>query len=244
MVNGQTDEASVSEKKEETSNRIKQVKAILSVAPVRKPGERNLPLEKKFSNGDGLDLGGTADLSSLNVIDSDILWIIERVFRQENTSCVQLILRDNYLTAHGVKLLVDELLRAPTKLRSLILSNNAAIGDIGIEHCARLIQASRSLTLLGLHYTGMTDRSVRILADVLCREAPDFPPARLEKLYISFNQSITDDSFDALVQILEGHKKLKTLGLQRCNLSDDICQQLKQVAIKNKKKLSLSEEVI
>lgn len=244
MVNGQSGAAPVPPKKEETSNRFRLVKAILSVAPVRKPGERNWPLEKKFSNGDGLDLGGTADLSSLKVIDSDIPWIIERIFRQEDKNCVQLILRDNYLTAHGVKLLVDELLRAPTKLRSLILSNNAGIGDVGIQHCARLIQASRSLTLLGLHYTGMTDRSVRTLADVLCREASESPPARLEKLYISFNQSITDNSFDALVQILEGHKKLKTLGLQRCNLSDDTCQQLKQVAIKNKKKLNLSDEVI
>ena len=226
---------------EATGYRTKQVVVQSRAIPTRKPGQKNLLLEKKFASGDAFDLSGTADLSSLGVIDSDMPWIIEQVFRQEDKKCSQLILRDNYLTAHGVKLLVDELLRVPTKLRSLILSNNVAIGDAGVQHCARLIQASRSLKFLALHYTSMTDRSVRMLADVLCREAADSPPARLEKLFISFNPSVTDDSLNALVQMLEQHKKLKTLGLERCSLSDEVCQQLKQVAAKNKKKINLSE---
>jgi hypothetical protein len=204
--------------------------------------ERNVNLEKKLDQDDELDIRGTMDLSSLNVTDGDIPLIIQRAFRRKKKQCIQLILRDNALTSNGVKLLVDELLTTPTSLKNLGLSNNPGIGDAGVAHLARLIQTNRSITLLALHHTGITDRGVRLLADALCGADADSSPSPLQKLYVSFNKLITDDSLEALVQILEQNQTLKVFSLQHCSLSDRARRRLRQVGIKKKKKkFGLSE---
>jgi hypothetical protein len=83
----------------------------------------------------------------------------------------------------------------------------------------------------------MTDRGVRLLADVLCGADPESTiPAPLQKLYISFNKEITDESLEPLLQILEQNRKLKVLSLEHCSLSDKAHQILRQAAIKLKKK--------
>ena len=69
------------------------------------------------------------------------------------------------------------------------------MGDSGIEHLARLLRANRTMTFLSLPNTGITDRGVRMLADVLCDIDSDSPCAALEKLHISFNKEITDASW-------------------------------------------------
>ncbi|CAF2117298.1 unnamed protein product [Rotaria magnacalcarata] len=112
------------------------------------------------------------NLSSMNLTDDDVPSLLQRAFVKQKKKCVGLILRDNGLTSVGVRMLVDALLATRTKLKYLSFSNNAAIGDRGIEHLVRLLQKNRSATFLALPNTGMTDRSVRLLADILCNVDP------------------------------------------------------------------------
>jgi len=179
------------------------------------------------------------DLSSLNLTDNDIPQIMQRLFRKEKKNYTNLVLRDNALTSIGVKILVDELLTTPTCLRNLGLSSNPGIGDAGVEHLVRLLQGSRSITLLALHNTGITDRGVRLLADVLCDTNIDSLPS-LEKLYISFNRLITDGSLQAIVQILEHNQTLQVLSLQRCSLSNRARRLIRHIVSKKKKKRKFS----
>jgi Ran GTPase-activating protein (RanGAP) involved in mRNA processing and transport len=174
------------------------------------------------------------DLSSLNLTNNDIPQIMQRAFRKEKKKYTNLVLRDNALTSMGVKILVDELLTTPTWLRNLGLSSNPGIRDAGVEHLVRLLQESRSITLLALHNTGITDRSVRLLADVLC-DTNTNSSSVLEKLYISFNKLITDQSLEALIQILKQNQTLKVFSLQHCSLSDKARRRLRQIGIKKEK---------
>ena len=201
----------------------------------------NPQLEEKLNEYDRSNLDGTLDLSSSDLLDNDMPLIIDRIFRKGKTKCLRLVLRDNALTSVGVKLLVDQLLVTPRSLKNLGLSGNGNIGDAGIEHLSRLMQTNRSITLLALHNTGITDQGVRLLGQMLCPTNGESSPS-VEKLFMSFNKSITDQSLDVLVQILEQNQTLKVLALQRCSLSDKARQRLRQVATKIKgKKFNLSE---
>ncbi|CAF4206161.1 unnamed protein product, partial [Rotaria magnacalcarata] len=196
----------------------------------------------RFTESHELDNIGIMNLSSMNLTDNNMPSIIQRAFTEEKSKCVGLILRDNALTSVGVMVLVEALLKTRTKLKYLSFSNNTAIGDRGIEHLVRLLQKNRSITFLALPNTGITDHGVRLLADVLCGIGPNSSCSPLEKLHISFNKSITDESIEVLIQILEQNKTLKTLALQHCGLSEDARDRLRQVAAKKKKKkFSLSE---
>jgi len=197
--------------------------------------QKNVNLEAKLDQYDELNTDGTLDLSSSYVTDIGVPLIIQRAFQNEKKKCIRLILRDNALTSVGVKMLVDELLRIPNNLRNLGLSANPNIGDTGVEHLVRLLETNRSITLLALHNTGITDRGVRLLANVLCHVSTD-SITFLEKLYISFNKSITDESVETLIQILEQNHTLKVLSLQHCGLSDRARRRLRLVTAKKKKK--------
>jgi hypothetical protein len=189
--------------------------------------------DEKFDRDDELDIDTTMDLSSLSLTDNEIPEIMNRVLREDKKNYTNLVLRGNALTSMGVKILVDELLTTPRCLKNLGLSINPDIGDAGVEHLVRLLQGNRKVTLLALHNTGITDRGVRLLADVLCDT--DSPPI-LQKLYISFNKFITDKSLEALIQILERNQTLKIFSLQHCSLSDKARRRLRQICAKTKKR--------
>ena len=211
------------------------------VSIMKEEEQKNVDLDEKLNHYDEYDIRTIMDLSSSNVTGNDIPRIIDQVFHHAKKKYTGLILRDNGLTSADIKILVDELLKTPTSLKNLVLSNNTAIEEVGIEHLIRLLQGSRSITILGLHNTGITDRSVRLLADALCTTDTN-PISPLEKLYISFNKSITDESLPALIQILEQNRTLKVFSLQHCSLSDRARRRLRQIcAKKKKKKFSLSE---
>jgi hypothetical protein len=237
-------EATSSQEDEQTEDDVKLTNEATpkeEVAASKEAEQRNVNLEKKLVQNDELDARGILDLSSMNVTDNDIPLIIQQIFRQEKKKCTSLVLRDNALTSVGVKILVDELLTAPTNLKSLSLSSNPGIEDTGVEHLVRLLQRSRSITVLALHNTGITNRGVRLLANVLC-DIDSTSVSSLEKLYVSFNTSITDESLEAFVEILERNQTLKALSLQNCSLSDRARRRLRQVSTKKKKrKFSLSE---
>ncbi|CAF4699068.1 unnamed protein product, partial [Rotaria sp. Silwood1] len=197
---------------------------------------KDMSLEEKLSDNHEMDILGIMNLSSMNITDDDMILIIQRVFYDNKSKCIGLILRDNALTSTGVKMLVDTLISSRTKLKYLSLSNNPNIGDKGIEHLINLLQKNRSVTFLALPNTSITDHGVRLLADVLCGVNTDSTCPPLEKLHISFNKSITDQSFEALIQIIEQNQTLKLLSLQHCSLSDKIRRKLRKAVIKNKKK--------
>ena len=209
---------------------------------LQEPVEKNVLLEDRLEHDNEFDVTGILNLSCMNVTDNDLPSVIQRAFWNGPKKCSGLILRDNALTADGVRMIVDTILAGRTSLKYLSLSSNPDIGDTGIEHIVRLLQKSRSMIFLALPRTGMSDRGVRLLADVLCGVDPESPiPPSLEKLYISFNKDITDESLEALLQILEQNRKLKVLALQHCSLSDKAHKQLRQAATKlKKKKFSLS----
>ncbi|CAF2781906.1 unnamed protein product [Rotaria sp. Silwood2] len=177
----------------------------------------------------------------MNLTDNDIPSIIQQALGKK-TKCTGLLLRDNALTSLGVKMLVDALLATPKKLKYLSFSNNSAIGDVGIQHLVRLLKTNRSIIFLAIPNTGMTDHGVRLLADVLSDIDDASSCSSLEKLHISFNKLITDESLEAIIQILERNKTLKELSMQSCSLSDEARSQLRQTSTKTKKKkFSLSE---
>ncbi len=191
--------------------------------------------DEKFDQEDELDIDTTMDLSSLSLTDNEIPEIMHRVLRQEKKNYTNLVLRDNTITSMGVKILVDELLTTPRCLKNIGLSSNPDIGDAGVEHLIRLLQGSRTVTFLALHNTGITDRGVRLLADALC-DAETNSPSVLRKLYISFNKFITDESLEALIQILEHNQTLRVFSLQHCSLSDKARRRLRHICAKKKKR--------
>jgi hypothetical protein len=199
--------------------------------------EKNALLEDRLENDNEFDVTGILNLSCMHVTDNDLPAVIQRAFAAGPKKCTGLILRENALTADGVRMIVDTMLAAKTNMKYLSLSSNPDIGDTGIEHIVRLLQKSRSIIFLALPRTGMTDRGVRLLADVLSGTDPESAaPSPLKKLYISFNKEITDASLEPLLQILEQNQNLKVLSLQHTSLSDKAQRTLKQAATKLKKK--------
>ncbi|CAF3232758.1 unnamed protein product [Rotaria socialis] len=199
-------------------------------------------LKEKLANNHEWDVLGILNLSSMNLIDSDMPLIIQAAFSENKTKCIGLILRDNNMTSDGVKTLVDALLVARTKLKYLSFSNNSKIGDVGIEHLVYLFKKKRSMSFLALPNIGMTDRGLRLLADLLCEVDVDSRCPPIEKLYISFNKLITDESMVAVIQILERNRTLKVFSMEHCSFSGKVRRILREISATNKKiKLSLSD---
>ncbi|CAF3288703.1 unnamed protein product [Rotaria socialis] len=235
-------EATGSHEKEQIEhdmNIVNDPKVIEATIGSNETEKKNLILEEKLVQVGKLVIDDTIDLSSLNVTDNDIPLIIRTIFRKDKIKFTRLILRDNALTSVGVKMLVDRLLMEPMSVKNLGLSSNPDIRDDGIAHLVGLLRSNRSITTLAMHNTGITDQGIGLLADVLCDTKTR--PA-LEKLYISFNKSITDNSLESLTHILEQNQTLTLLSLQHCSLSDRARQRLRRLnKKKNKKKFKLSE---
>ena len=199
--------------------------------------EKNVQLENHLANNNEFNITGILNLCSMNITDSDLPSIIQRAFPDGSKKCTGLVLRDNALTVDGVRMIVDAIIASPASLKHLNLSSNPDIGDAAIEHIVRLLRKKRSIVFLALPQTGITDRGVKLLADVLCGNDPEATnPPSLEKLYISFNKGITDESIDPFLQIIEQNKGLKVCGIEHCSLTEDAYQQLQEAVTKLKKK--------
>jgi hypothetical protein len=212
--------------------------------PTAEQAQQNggVTLAEKFAQNNAFDVIGVMNLSSMSLIDRDIPMVIQQAFGQKKKKCFGLILRDNALTSEGMRILVDSLLNLQTKLKYLSFTDNPDIGDEGIIHLTRLLQKNRSMNFLAVPNTGITDRGVRILADTLCGVDTDSTCAPLEKLYLSFNTLITDESLGAILQIVEQNRTLKLLAIRHCGLSDKGRRRLRQLTSKLKKrKFSLAE---
>lgn len=202
---------------------------------------KHVSLEEKLADDHELEAIGISNLSQMSLTDKDVPLIVERVLSKVD-KCIGIILRENQLTSYGVKILVDEFIATKSKLKYLSLSNNPRIGDAGVEQLVRFLRVNRSMLFLSIPNTGITDHSVRILADVLCGSEDHSIPSSLEKLHISYNKAIGDESVPALVQIIEKNQTLKLLSVQNCNLSEKARRQLrKSVTQRKNRKFNLNE---
>jgi hypothetical protein len=129
---------------------------------------KNTLLEDKLAHDIEFDVIGILNLSSMNMTDDHIPMIIQRAFCGERKKCIGLNLHENAITSNGVKMIVDAMLATRSSLKHLNFSNNPDIGDVGIQHLIRLLQNNRTITFLALPNTGITDRGVRRLANLLC----------------------------------------------------------------------------
>lgn len=208
--------------------KIEEVKSVENVK------EKNIRLESKMNE---LRSNPSLDLSSLKINDDDLNLILRFIIETNSNQYQQLVLRDNQLTAIGIEKLVQQFLQTRTSIRNIGLSSNPLIGDRAIEHLIKLLQSDQqSITILCLHNTGITNRSVRLLADFLCPIDENQSTVILEKLYISFNRSITDQCFDDLLRIIQLNRSLTLFAFQHCRLSDRIRRKLRITAAKKRNK--------
>ena len=88
----------------------------------------------------------------------------------------------------------------------------------------------------------MTNCGVQILADVLCGIDNNFLCTSLEKLHISFNRAITDESLEIFLELMEKNQTLKILYVQNCSLSEKVRRCLRKATLKKKnRKFNLSD---
>lgn len=233
---------------EKSNNIIKEVKKTKNTKPkeqsktLEDTNQGPLSLQEKLENHREFEILGVVNLSSMNLTDEDMPLVTEKLFGKRKTKCTGFILRSNSLTSVGVKTFVDAIITTRAKLHYLNISNNSDVGDAGIEHLVYLFKKVPSITFLALSNTGMTDHGVRLLADLFCDVSADSCCPPLEKLYLSFNNSITDESTEPLLRIIQRSRTLKLLSVQYCCLSQNARRILREASNKKKKKkFSLSE---
>lgn len=202
---------------------------------------KKISWQERLADDREYNITGVMNLSSMNLTDNDMPIVIKKALKRHKTECIGFILCYNELTAIGLKMLVDALVARRAQLKYLNLSNNPNLGDAAIEHLIYYFQNFSSMTFLAVSNTGMTDHGVRLLADSICNTVIGSCGPPLEKLYLSFNDFITDESLEALLQILEQNQTLKRFSVRYCRLSDESRQLLRETCTKKRKKLDLSE---
>lgn len=170
----------------------------------------------------------------MHLTDQSLPPIIEKAFQGKSKKRNGLMLRDNSITSFGVRILVEQLLSMKVKLKYLSLSNNIEVKDSGIEHLCHLIQENQSIAFLSIGNTGITNRSVQLLANSLKDHGKG---SYLEKIYLCHNREITDDALDSLIKIVEQNEKLKFFSLEYCNLSEQTLKIFKQSISKKQRKI-------
>lgn len=219
----------------------KNFKARKQLKSLQNINQKQLSLQELFDDDRQFIVTGVMHLASMNLTDSDMPMIIKKIFGEHKTKCIGLNFRHNSFTSVGVKMLAYALLAAQTQLKYLNFSNNMNIGDVAIEDLVLLFKKTGSIAFLALSNTGMTDRGVRLIADLLCNVSGDSCCPPLEKLYLSFNELITDESLEALLEILERNHTLKRFSVQYCRLSDEARQTLREASKKKNQEFDMSE---
>ena len=168
----------------------------------------------------------------MNIIDDQIPFIIDKCSKKKYKKCFGLILRNNLLTSDGMKLLVQLLINSKINFKYFSFAENPNIGDQGMEYFISLLEYNKSINFVALTNTGITDHSLHLLAKTFSNVKFSFS---IEKLYLSFNPLITDQSIESIVIIIQSIPTLQLLSLRNCNLSDTIKKNLKQTLKKFKK---------
>lgn len=191
-----------------------------------------MTLEKIFFEDETFEIIGVINLSSMNISDDQIPFIIDKCSKKKYKKCFGLILRNNLLTSCGMKLLVQLLINSKINFKYLSFAENPNIGDQGMEYLISLLEFNKSINFLALTNTGITDQTLHLLAKTFSNFNFTFS---IEKLYLSFNPLITDQSIESILIIIQSISTLQLFSLKNCNLSETIKKNLKQTVKKFKK---------
>jgi hypothetical protein len=191
----------------------------------------------------------TIDLHSKNLNDADMKIVVKEAII--NKKCKKLLLHSNNITSLGVSI-ISEVLNVNTTLEQLSLSYNP-VGDMGAytlakalsfntcslqtlyliatkitdddaEYLARMLKTNSRLLRLFLDHNYISDRGVRLLAEVLIHHN-----STLQRIDLGGNRLISDASVDCLVETLRLYS-FSTLDISDCNLSEKGKDKLRQIA--------------
>lgn len=183
--------------------------------------------------------------------DSDVKLLIDEII--QNKQCTMLWLIDNQLNAQGISLLATSLNNTNVVLDGLSLCQNQLtdddvfqlssafsmktcrstrlaltsnrITDRGVQYLADMLKINTSLQQLWLGSNEITNKGLCLLIDVL-----RLKNRTLKVLSLSHHPMITDQSRDALLDLLDQNQSLKMLCLVQCHLSETCQRQLHQAA--------------
>lgn len=135
---------------------------------------------------------------------------------RNNTTLQYLYLSDNKITDQGAQALSAVLSDSNVILKDLFLGNNN-ITDEGVACLANMLKTNKTLKQLNLSSNKVSDRGVQYLDDALNNQQNN----SLEKLYLNSNKLITDNGVPYLAEMLKEKRKLNTLWIQGCSLSEN-----------------------
>jgi Ran GTPase-activating protein (RanGAP) involved in mRNA processing and transport len=149
-----------------------------------------------------------------------------------NRTLYTLSLLANQVSDMGVKAFAEILAHNNCTLTILDLSENG-ITDAGCEHLAQTLKTNQTITLLYLSNNEISDRGVRLL----CGTIKNYNQS-LQRLCLSWNKLVTDESVDSLCDMIKYHQSSKILEVKDCNLSP-IGEEKLQIAADLKKNFEL-----
>lgn len=153
------------------------------------------------------------DLSRLNLVDRDMIFITNEIISQRK--CTELWLFGNHLTSQGMKILASSLKQNST-LKSLDLSYNQ-IGNLGLQELCQALTNNEKSTLKILYLTRnhLTNEGISYLVQMLENNRT------LKELWLSENE-ITDEGLEQLTKCLnEKNQTLKILSLSANSFPTD-----------------------
>lgn len=151
---------------------------------------------------------------SKNKITPDGVSILVDALNNNNNTLERLSLWDNNIGDDGVRLLVEKLLYKNGIIKRLNL-NHTGVTDTGAECLAQMLETNQTLTELCLNENEISDRGVQRLANVIKTNN-----TTIELLRLSANKRLTDESVNALIQMIEHNQSLRELGVSDCRLSE------------------------
>jgi len=205
----------------------------------------------------------SVQLNNQNLTDQDMKTVVKHAI--EKRQCTLLDLQDNKITSEGMSILVSAL-NNNTKLRALYLNgnplsnkgiyeliqvlasdnktleilglNSTGLSDVGAEDLSAMLQQNQALKCLQLKSNQIDTRGVLHLTETLAKKN-----TTLEQLYLADNRLITDSSVDYVVDMIKTNQSLKVLDLSNCSISDAGKAKLQQ-AMKSNKDLQLILEIV
>jgi Ran GTPase-activating protein (RanGAP) involved in mRNA processing and transport len=179
---------------------------------------------------------------------------------KDDSSVKKMFFKNELITEESAKIIAENI-RQNVALEILYFCNNG-LKDAALHHIIQAIIDRSSLKIF-INDNNITDQSAKFIAEVLSSAPNAISQLNLERnrltaqgvkwivqalsnisksglkaLSFSGNQSIDDACIDDLIHLFNENLMLKSLYLEKCSLSDDGKQRLRQ-AITNKKAFSL-----
>ncbi|CAF3412523.1 unnamed protein product [Rotaria socialis] len=167
---------------------------------------------------------------ALNEITSKGASILADALRS-NTTLHELWLSTNHVSDAGVGYLAQALSTNRTLTKLGLASND--ITSAGVSHLVEIVKKNKTLNTIGLAMNRIDDQGVQMLANALAQQNTN-----LEILTLDRNQSVSDFSINALINMIKNNRSLKELWINDCSLSEKGKKKLQQ-ATESKKAFKL-----